>query len=129
MTEIDDLTVDTTQAQRQLEELRQTSDLTAMAVMRNVRKGYESMILLSDLFNVMIPFYFQLLAQGAFMAGEMFVELGTAEAATGYLAAKSVITFSMAALLFYRAAVLKSTGEEAGDKINTLIQLGRTWFP
>ena len=116
MTNVD---VDTSEAYQELEELKQTSDLTAAGVASTVRKSYESIVLLSDLFGIVIPMYYQLMASMLFMAGETFVELATAEAASGWLAAKSSVTFAIALMLLYRAETLRQTGERISNKLNT----------
>lgn len=119
--------VDTTPAQQELDQLQQHADITALSVISVTRKGYQSLALMADLFAIAIPEWFNLLAMGALMAGEMFAALAAAETVTGVLALKAVVTFSIATMMFYRAMQLRTAQSEVESKLNTMIQLINTW--
>ena len=84
--------------------------------------------MLADIFGTVIPLWFNLLAQSALMAGEMFAEIAAAETLTGWLAWKAGLTFSIAMLMFYRASQLQKQAEQVENKLNSVLQLGTIWF-
>ena len=64
--------VSTVKAKKELAELRQHAQITAASVMRTVRKGYTSLALFADIFNIVIPEYMNTLISATIMAGETF---------------------------------------------------------
>ena len=122
------LTIDGSEAERELEQLEQHAKFTAQTVVATTRKGYQSLVLLGDIMGYAIPMWFNLMAQAALMAGETFAELAAAETMTGWLAVKSALTFSIALMMFYRAAQLQQQKTEVENKLNSILQLGNLWF-
>jgi len=120
--------VDTTEAAQQLEQLQQHASLTAKTVVQTTRKGYRSLVLLADIMGETIPMWFTLMSEAALMGAEMFAELATAEALSGWLAFKSAVTFSIALMMFYRAFMISQRGREVENKLNSVLQLGNVWF-
>ena len=116
------------QAERDLEQLKQHALITEVSVMEVTKKGYQSLVLMADIFSIAIPTWFNLLASAAIMAGETFAALATAETMTGWLAAKAMVTFSIAAMMFYRAIQLEMQASRAEDKLNSILQLANTWI-
>lgn len=127
MTEIDSISIDTTEAEESLKQLEAHADITAKTIMTTTQKGYNSLVLLADIFGQAIPLWFNLLAQAAFMAGTVFTELAAAETLSGWLAAKAVITFGIATMMFYRAMQLQTTKTEVENKLNSVLQLANIW--
>lgn len=119
--------VSTTEAQQELDQLQQHAEITAQSVISVTRKGYQSLVLMADLFGIAIPEWFNLLAMGALMAGEMFASLAAAETVTAVLAIKATVTFSIATMMFYRAMQLRTTQSQVESKLNTIVQLVNTW--
>ena len=120
--------VDTTEAIRELDELRQVNDITAQSVVNTARKGYQSLALLADLFGVAIPMWFNLMASAAFMAAETFTQLAAAETISGWMAAKAVVTYSLAAAMYFRAITLQNQATQIEQKLNTIVQLSNVWM-
>lgn len=120
--------VDTIKAQQQLAQLKETADITATTVLQTTRKGYQSLVLLADIMGYAIPMWFNLMASAAIMAGEMFVELAAAEAASGWLVLKAGVTFSIALMMFYRATIIQQQKIEVENKLNSVLMLGNIWF-
>lgn len=119
--------VDTTEADKALEQLQQHSEITARSVMATVNDSYQTLVLLADIMGVAIPEWFNLMAAATLMAGTMFAELAAAETATGFLAAKAVMTFSIATIMFYRAMQIRRQKTEVESKLNSTLMLLQTW--
>ncbi len=128
MTPETDITVDTTEAQNELKQLQMTNDITAKSVIQTTKKGYQSLILLADLFGVAIPMWFNLMASAAFMAAETFTALAAAETLSGWLVAKSAVTLSLATAMYFRAITLQNQASIAEQKLNTIVQLSNVWM-
>ena len=122
------VTVDTKEAQSLLAQLKESSDITAVTVMSTVKKSYQSLRLLGDIFGIAIPFWFDLMAGAALMAGETFAELAAAESVSGWLTLKAGVTFTIALMMFYRAMTLQQQKTVIENKLNSIIQLGNMWF-
>ena len=118
-----DVEVDTTDADKALEQLQTHSEITAKSVMQTVSKSYQSLILVADIMGIAIPEWFNLMAAAVLMAGQTFITLAAAETMTGFLAAKAVITFNIAALMFYRAMQLQIARRDVESKLNSTLML------
>ena len=127
MSEETRVTVDTSEADAELDQLRQHADMTAQAVMQGVQKGYTSLVLLADIMGIAIPEWFNLMAGAAMMTGQMFVELAAAETTTGILAIKAGATFAMAAMMFTRAMLIAQERTEVESRLNSVIMLLDRW--
>lgn len=122
------VTVDTTEAQRELAQLKETADFTAMTVMSTVRKSYQTLRLLGSIFSYVIPLWFDIMATAAIMAGEMFAELAAAETMSGWLAAKAGFTFSISLLMFYRGMQIQQQKTQIEQQLAEAFMLGNIWF-
>ena len=118
-----DVKVDTSEADKALEQLQQHSEITSKAVMQTVNKSYQSLILVADIMGIAIPEWFTLMSAAVIMAAQTFVTLATAESLTGFLAAKAVITFNIAALMFYRAMQILIARRDVESKLNSTLML------
>ncbi len=127
MTEIDDLTIDTTEAQEQLEQLQNHARMVSKTVMRNVRKGFNSLVLMLDIMGETIPMAVNLAAQAIFLAAEGFHQLAFAESLTVVGALHAGLMFVMASMLFYRALTLEREASIIESKLNSSIQLVSMW--
>ena len=127
--EIEEIGVDTEKATAMLRQLELHAEITAKTVMETTRKGYASLILLADIMGIAVPEWFNLMATSALMAGEMLITLATAETITGnpVLVAKTVITFSIATLIFIRAMQIQQQQSEIESKLNSTLQLLVLW--
>ena len=122
------VTVDTTEAQEDLAQLEQQASVINAQVVRAVRRSYQSLALMLDIFGIAIPTVIQTLASAVFLAAETYMELAAAETITVVGAAKAILTFTMAGLLFYRALSLQEEGRQAENTLNSLIQLHGVWY-
>ena len=120
---ITDITVDTTQAEKELEQLRLHSAMTERTVLDTTRKSYEILALSAELFGMAIPIWFSLMAEMAMLAGTMFQELAKAETVSGWLAAKAFVTFAISGMLFYRAMLILQRKSEAEAKLETVLMI------
>ena len=121
------LEADTSEAMQDLQQLDTQAKITASEVMSITKRSYESLVLLGDLFGQTIPVYMNMLVESLFMASEALITLATAESVTVIGLAKAGITFAMAAMLFYRAVELRGKTNQMTNKLNTVIQIARTW--
>ena len=115
--------VDTTEPEAALRQLEQHAEITARSVVETVNKGYQTMTFLGDIMGIALPEWFNLMASAALMAGEMFATLAAAETMTGLLAAKAVVTFSIATMMFYRAMVIQMQRTEVENKLHSTLML------
>lgn len=115
--------VDTSKAEAELQALEVQAQITGEGVMRGLNKSYMALQLFLDIFHVALPQSIQLMAAGAMMAGQMLADLAAAEAATGILAFKAGLTFTMSAMLFYRGMILQQQASEIEQSINSTIHL------
>ena len=115
--------VDTGKADKALEQLQQHSEITKKSVMEVVSKSYQSLMLVADVMGIAIPEWFNIMASAVIMAGNMFVALATAESISGVMAAKAVVTFNIAALMFYRGMQINAARRETEGKLNSVLQL------
>lgn len=122
------VSVDTSEAEEDLKQMEMHAALVDASIVSLSRKTFNSLSLLLDIAGVAIPQTIQIFASAAFMAGEMLLELGQAEFLTGALAIKALITFSMAAILFSRAAFLQGEASKAENTLNNLILIEAQWF-
>ena len=120
--------VDTTQAERDLQQLKQHVTMTEVSIMKSTKKVYQSFVLLADVFGYAVPMWFNLLASAAIMAGETFAALAAAETMSGWLAVKSIVTFGIATAMFYRGMILQTQASEAEQKLNSLLQFSNIWM-
>ena len=122
MSEPTKVTVDTSEAQEELDALRMQADITASNVLRDIRQGYSAVTLFLDIFHVVLPESINLLASSLILAGQAIDDLARAETITGWGAAKAVLTFGAASMLFYRALILQQHASEIEQSINSTIQ-------
>ena len=120
-------TVDTSEGDEALRQLKQHADITAGSVMSTIRKSYSSMMLLADIMGVAIPEWFNLMSSAAIMAGQMFVELAAADTVSGIFAWRAGATFAMAAMMFARGMTLQAEQTVVESKLNSTIQLLNMW--
>ena len=118
-----EVTVDTSEGDRALRQLRVHSDITAKAVMESVNKSYQTLVLVADIMGAAIPEWFNLMASAALMAGNMFASLAAAETISGVFAAKAIVTFSIASIMFIRAAQIQMQRAEVERRLNSTLQL------
>lgn len=114
--------VDTTKANEELDALRMQADITSNTVLRDIRKGYSAVTLFLDIFHIVLPESINLLASSLILAGQAIDDLARAETITGWGAAKAVLTFGAASMLFYRALILQQHASEIEQSINSTIQ-------
>ena len=127
MTTIDSLQMDTAQAQAALAQLEQHAGMTSAKIMRIAKKGYQTITLLADIIGKALPMWFSLMSQAAFMASAMFAELAAAETVSGFLAAKALVTFSIATLLFYRGLEIQAEKSQVEMELNSILRVGNIW--
>ena len=121
------VTVDTTEADEQLDQLRVHASMVSKNVMMNVRKGYNSLVLMLDIMGETIPMAVNLAAQALFLAAEGFQTLAFAESMTVIGAAHAGLLFIMASMLFYRALTIQGEASVIENKLNSSIQLVNMW--
>lgn len=120
--------VDTSEAKQDLAQMEMHAAQVGASVQNTTRRAYNSLGLLLDIVGVAIPQTIQIFASAAFMAGEMLLELGSAETITGVMAVKALLTFTMAAVLFSRAAFLQGESIKVEHTINNLINTYSQWY-
>ena len=123
MTDCEGISLDTSQAEEELRALEAQAQITGEGIMRRLNKSYMALNLFLDIFHIALPQSIQLMAAGAMMAGQMLADLAAAEAATGILAFKVGLTFTMASMMFIRGMILQQQASEIEESINSTIHL------
>lgn len=125
--------VDTTDAQRELDQLQQHADLTLKTVVSTTRKAYSSMLLMADIMGVAIPEFFSLIGTAVLMSASVIQELAAVEGGIGaitgnpLLIARAAFTFSLSIMLINRAMLLEQQKTEVESKLNSTIALLNLW--
>ena len=122
-TNIDTLTIDTSEAREELAHLQRTADLTGREIIDGAQKAFSTVVLTAEIFGMVIPRYLNLLASSVFMASRTFYALATAETMSVWLAVKAGLTFSIASMLFYQAIQIQHQETEAAQTSAKIIQL------
>ena len=121
------VTVDTTEGDKALDQLEKHAEITVKSIMQGIDKTYQTMVLLGDVFGMVIPELFTILASGAIMAGEMFAELAAAETISGVLAVKAFVTFGLATIMFFRAMQIQQQAREVESSLHSSLMLLQLW--
>jgi hypothetical protein len=125
---IEELTVDTTQAKRELQQLEHAARMTAATVLDVTKRGYQSITLMMQLLGQQVPMAVEMIAQAAFLVAETLITLASAEAITGIGVIKAGINLAMAYVLFNQAFAISAQAKEITQRANTAVQLMRVWI-
>lgn len=128
-----EVSVDTTDADAKLNELKIHSTQTARNVVTQSRRAYDTLVLFTTLAGETLDLSYQLMAQGLFTAAETLIALQTiTAAATGPGAlAFGLFRFTMgataAAALVTKGFQLQIQGEVTSAELSALIMGANTW--
>jgi len=121
------VTVDTSAAELELKQLENHAKISAQTVLTVTRKGYESIAILADMAGQSIPVYYSVLIEAVFVAAQAFITLAKAETITVWGAAKAVLTFSVAAMMYRQAVALRMNQQQSEGQLSKLIHLANIW--
>ena len=125
-------TVDTTEGEEALNQLKDHSEAVRLDVVGTIRKTYTSLILLGDIMGIAIPQWFNAMITSVFMAQQSAAAMGRAlEAASvasgGLYLAQAGVLFLSASMLFAQGMYLQNTRNEIVSKLNSTSQLLNVW--
>jgi hypothetical protein len=115
--------VDTTEAEQQLKQLKEHSQITAMEVVRQTHKGYTAITLIGGILGYIVPAWFNMMANAVFGMAQTMLTVSAAETLSGIGLLKASFTFAASALLFAQALLLLQQKDVADREINNTIAL------
>jgi hypothetical protein len=121
-----EITVDTEEAQRELDSLKRGALITAQTVIRTVRRGYATISLFARASGQAIDLSLDMLVQSMFLYAEALTLQATAEGVLG--SPRALLLASMATLMFYRAIVLAGQKSEVTEALDTFLTAGNIWL-
>lgn len=113
----------TEKAHKSLEQLEQHAAVTASSVIKQTRRGYQTLNLMLGVLGEALPASLMLMAESAFMMAEQLVSFATAESMTVIGIIKGAATFMLAMSMFTRAALAQRRAGQAESQIRSLISL------
>lgn len=123
---VEDVTVDTTKAEAQLEAIDRAIELTARSVLTVSRKSFATLSILLGAFGAGIDASLNALVNSAFLFAESFLLFAEAETILG--SPRAILLFLTASVLFYRAIVLEGERDEITKTLDAFTQVGMMWF-
>lgn len=123
-----DITVDTTQAEEQLEKVDEFSKQTALKVVGLTRQLYDTVIISAEFMGQAIDQSYQLMAQGVFTAAETLIAINAAYTAGTFGTAEMIsggLGLVGAAALFVQGYQLLIHKDQSKKQMDNLILLGR----
>ena len=117
------VTVDTSEGEEALDQLKQHATMTADEVIRQTRKGYTTLTLLTGIMGQIIPAWFNMMISAVFSIAQTFIAIGKAETLSGIFLFKATLSFAAGALLFVQAINLEITKQSFGMEMNNTIAL------
>lgn len=125
--------VDTSEADRALDDLEEKSLLVAQSVVRHGRQAFDTLVLVTTTFGQTLDLSYQLMAQGLFIAAESFIAIQAVAAATTSAATfgLGLVRFTLgataAAALITRGIQLQIQGQVSQAELSALIQGANAW--
>ena len=127
MVEIDGIFLDTSEFEASLEQLDRHAQITSQSVLKEVKRGYSSLMIMAEIFGIAIPQLYHTLYAATIMMATTMQTLATAESFTGVLVAKAAITFTIAGMLFLQAMDIQYAQERAKSQLSNILILIDTW--
>lgn len=125
-TAVENVTVDTTEADRELQELQRSAQITSQSVIRTARRSFATLNIVLDAFDIAIGAALEALIQSAFLFAESLAEFAAAETVLG--SPRGILLFTMSAVLFYRAVMLQGQRNQITDIIDAGNRIGNIWL-
>jgi len=122
------VTVDTTTADRQLDELGERVLDASNKALDLTQRAYNSILLVSKLAGQTIPNLFTYIAQFAFMAARVALKTAAIQSLTPLTMAAAVLEVNFALWLFAAGLEAETAGRQVRGEINTIVQLGHIWM-
>ena len=126
ITELDDLTLDTSEAERELAALQRSAEITAQTVLTLTRRGYATLSLFSRAAGQAVSVSLDLLIQSTFLFAEALTAQASAESLLG--SPRALLLYGMATLFFYRATVLQGQRSEIDNAFDSLLTAANIWI-
>lgn len=128
-----EVSVDTSEAERQLDELQENSNRVSRNIVGQARNAFDTLVLVTTTFGETLALSYQLMAQGLFSAAESIVALQTATAAAlgplgfGLALGRFTLGSIAAAALITKGVQLQIQGEVSQAELSALIQGANAW--
>lgn len=123
---VENIEVDTTKAQAQLEAIDRATQLTAQTVLSVSRKSFATLSILLGAFGAGIDASLNALVDSAFLFAESFLLFAQAKTFLG--SPRAVLLFLTASILFYQAIALRGQQSEITKGLDVFTQVGMMWF-
>jgi hypothetical protein len=120
------VTVDTTEAERELDQLQRHTVLVANQTLSTVRKGYTSISLFMEIIGQSVNLALDMLIQSMLMYAESFTLFATAESVVG--SPRAILLFSMATMMFYRAVMMRGEADRFTKAFDAGMRIGSLWL-
>ena len=117
---------DTSQADKELDQLQRTAQMTAASVARAVRRSYATLSLFVRSANIAIDASLDLLIQSMFLFSEALATQATAE---GFLGSpRALVLFGFSTMMFYRAVMLQGERSDIADAFDNVLTGFNIWI-
>ena len=130
-TEIDHLTIDTSEAMAALEQLEAHGKMTAAEVMHTTHKVYTSLTLMAEMVGMVVPQWIDMMFGAVFMMAQTMHTVGEALITAGTVnplfAVQATFAFLSASLMFAQAFSLMGQKREADQQMGRMMSLLNTW--
>ena len=121
-----EVTVDTTEADRELESLQRSAEITAQSVLRVTRRSYATVSLFARAAGEAINVSLDMLIQSMFLYAEALTAQASAESLLG--SPRALLLYGMATLMFYRAMILQGQRSEISETFDTMLTAANIWI-
>lgn len=121
-----DLTIDASEAERELASLKHSAEITLATALSSVRKGFATISLFTQAAGTAINLSLDMLIQSMLLFGEALSAQATAESFLG--SPRALILYGMATVFFYRAVVLQGQRSEITDAFDSIITGASIWL-
>ena len=117
---------DTSEADKELEQLQRTAQMVAASVIRATRRSYATLSLFVRSANIAIDTSLDLLIQSMLLFSEAIATQATAESFLG--SPRALVLFGMSTMMFYRAMALRGESSEISDAFDNILTGINIWL-
>ena len=126
------ITIDTSEADKMLDDLEDRSTRVAQTIVSHTRSAFDTLVLITTTFGETLDLSYQLMAQGLFTAAESLIAIQTATAAAstfgfGLGLVRFVLGGTAAAALITKGIQLQIQGQVSQAELSALIQGSNAW--
>jgi hypothetical protein len=117
------VSVDTTEADAELDQLEQHAQMTAAEVFRQTRRTFTTLTLVTGILGHIIPAWFTMMFNAVMTMAEVVHAVAVAETLTGIGLIKAGFTFAAGALLFAQGVNIAQQKDIAHRELNNTMAL------